>query len=133
MNSGKTATTGSKKKNLALSTVGKHTVPFARKIPYIRSLILNSVEPETIKKIYLFGSYAYGKPAKKSDIDICIIIKNSLIKSRADINLKIALNLFDNKIIPADVLVYTEKQFNSFTNPNGIENTILTKGKLLYG
>jgi len=133
MGGSKTETAKRKKKNIALSTVGKRVAPFARKIPYIRSLILNSVEPGTIKKIYLFGSYAYGKPEKKSDIDICVVINNSLIKSRADINLKIALNLFDNKIIPADILVYTEKQFNSFTNPNGIENTIITKGKVLYG
>jgi len=25
------------------------------------------------KKIYLFGSYAYGQPDKGSDIDLCII------------------------------------------------------------
>jgi predicted nucleotidyltransferase len=131
MVSGKTATAG-RKKNITLSTAGKRAAPFAGKIPFIRSLILNSVEPGTIKKIYLFGSYAYGKPMKKSDIDLCVIIKNSLVKSRADINLKIALNLFDNKIIPADILVYTEKQFNSFTNPNGVENTILSRGKLIY-
>lgn len=132
MVSGKTAV-AERKKRVTPSTAEKRASPFAGKIPYIRSLILNSVEPDTIEKIYLFGSYAYGKPEKKSDIDICVIIKNSLIESRADINQKIALNLFDNKIIPADILVYTEKQFNNFTNPNGIENTIITKGKLLYG
>jgi len=106
--------------------------PFADKIPFIRSLILDSVKPGTIKKIYLFGSYAYGKPTKKSDIDLCVIIGNRLVRSRTDINLKIALSLFDNKIIPADVLVYTEKQFYNISNPNGVENTIINKGKLLY-
>ena len=44
-----------------------------------------------------------------------------------------ALRLYDNDIIPADILVYKEKQFYNIKNPNGIENTILTKGKLLYG
>jgi hypothetical protein len=53
--------------------------PFADKIPFIRSLILNSVKPGTIKKIYLFGSYAYGRPTQKSDIDICVVIRNNLI------------------------------------------------------
>jgi predicted nucleotidyltransferase len=106
--------------------------PFAGKIPFIRSLILDSVKPGTIKKIYLFGSYAYGKPTKKSDIDLCVIIGNKLVRSRTDINLKIALSLFDNKIIPADVLVYTEKQFYETKNPNGIKNTIMTRGNILY-
>jgi len=109
------------------------TPPFADKIPLIRSLILDSVKPGTIKKIYLFGSYAYGRPTPKSDIDLCVIIRNNLIRSRTNINLKIALSLYDNDIIPADVLVYTEKVFYDITNPKGIENTILTKGKILYG
>jgi len=104
--------------------------PFAGKIPFIRSLILNSVKPGTIKKIYLFGSYAYGRPTKNSDIDLCIVIRNNLSEMKA--YMKIALSLFDNDIIPADILVYKEKQFYNIKNPKGIENTILTKGKILY-
>jgi len=107
--------------------------PFADKIPLIRSLVLDSVKPGTIKKIYLFGSYAYGRPSQKSDIDLCVIIRNNLIRSRTNINLKIALSLYDNGIIPADVLVYTEKVFYDISNPNSVENTIITKGKILYG
>jgi len=37
-----------------------------------------------------------------------------------------------NDIIPAEVLVYNEKIFYDITNPNGIENTIINKGKILY-
>ena len=104
--------------------------PFADKIPFIRSLILDSVKPGTIKKIYLFGSYAYGRPTPKSDIDLCVIIRNNL--NRSDVSLKIARRLYDNKIIPVDLLVYKEKIFYDITNPNGVENTIINKGKLLY-
>jgi predicted nucleotidyltransferase len=126
-------TAARKKNRLKAPTARKRAAPpFADKIPFIRSLILDSVEPGTIKKIYLFGSYAYGKPTKKSDIDLCVIIGNSLLESRTDINLKIALSLFDNKIIPADVLVYTENQFYEIKNPNGIKNTIRTRGNILY-
>ena len=129
----KTASVVRKKNTPKAPMVKKRaTPPFADKIPLIRSLILDSVKPGTIKKIYLFGSYAYGKPTKKSDIDLCVIIGNKLVRSRTDINLKIALSLFDNKIIPADVLVYTEKQFHEIKNPNGIKNTIRTKGNILY-
>ena len=121
-----------KKTSKAPSARKRAAPPFADKIPFIRSLILDSVKPGTIKKIYLFGSYAYGKPTKKSDIDLCVVIGNKLIRSRMNINLKIALSLFDNKIIPADVLVYTEKQFYDIKNPNGIKNTIIHKGNILY-
>ena len=126
--------TAARKKNISKApTVKKHAAPpFADKIPFIRSLILDSVKPGTVKKIYLFGSYAYGKPTKKSDIDLCVVIGNNFIESKTDINLKIALSLFDHEIIPADVLVYTEKQFYEIKNPNGIKNTIRTKGNILY-
>ena len=129
----KIATAARKKKTPKTPAARRRSAPpFADKIPFIRSLILDSVKPGTIKKIYLFGSYAYGKPTKKSDIDLCVIIGNKLVRSRTNINLKIALSLFDNKIIPADVLVYTEKEFYDITNPNSVENTIINKGNLLY-
>jgi len=131
MLSNNTASIARKKNSLKPSAVRKHaTPPFADKIPLIRSLILNSVKPGTIKKIYLFGSYAYGKPTPKSDIDLCVVIRNNLDKS--NVSLKIARSLYHNGIIPVDLMVYKEKIFYDITNPKGIENTILTKGKILY-
>jgi predicted nucleotidyltransferase len=124
--------TAVRKKNTPKAPTAKKRAspPFADKIPFIRSLILDSVKPGTIKKIYLFGSYAYGKPTKKSDIDICVVIGNNL--DRLETYQKIAMSLFDNDIVPADILVYREKFFYDIQNPNGIKNTILTKGEILY-
>jgi hypothetical protein len=56
------------------------------------------VDKKAIKKIILFGSYAYGKPHKHSDIAICVIVPNSR-KSRS-VYLKLAMALFENKIMP---------------------------------
>jgi len=36
-----------------------------------------------------------------------------------------------NAIIPANIIVYQEKVFYE-KNPNDIENTILTKGRILF-
>jgi len=128
----KTAPVTRKKNILKPPATRKRAAPlFAEKIPFIRSLILDSVKPGSIKKIYLFGSYAYGKPTKKSDIDLCVIIGNRLHDSRA--YLKIAMNLFNNDIIPVDLMVYRERQFYDIKNPNGIKNTIINNGILLYG
>jgi len=122
----------SKKNILKSPAARKHTAPpFAEKIPFIRSLILDSVKLGTIKKIYLFGSYAYGKPTKKSDIDLCVVIRDRL--NRSNVSLKIARSLFDNDIVPVDLMVYREKLFFDNTNPHSIENTIINKGILLYG
>ena len=68
---------------------------FTDKIPLISSVILNSVDKADIRKIYLFGSYAYGKLKKSSDIDICVVIRDA---DRPSAYLKIAMNLTDNHI-----------------------------------
>ncbi|MDR0289921.1 MAG: nucleotidyltransferase domain-containing protein [Treponema sp.] len=127
------------KKNIPkLAMVGKQTVgrkrdtaPFTDKIPFIRSLLLDSVKPGVIKKIYLFGSYAYGKPTKNSDIDLCVVINNKYNRSAQ--YMKMALSLSHNDICPVDLLVYKENQFYPITNPNGVKNTIISEGKVLYG
>ena len=113
------------------ATARSTNAPFYNKIPFIRSLILDSVKPGVIKKIYLFGSYAYGKPTKNSDIDLCVIINNKFNDTTQ--YMKMALSLSHNDICPADLLVYKENQFFPITNPNGVKNTILTEGKVLYG
>ena len=105
--------------------------PFSNKIDFIKSLILDSVNKEVIKKVYLFGSYAYGEPSEDSDIDLCVVIGNEY--KRSDIYLNIAMNLFENKIIPCDLLVYNEKHFVGAESGRGIENAIMNRGVLLYG
>jgi predicted nucleotidyltransferase len=100
-------------------------------IQHIKSLILNSVEVGIIKRIYLFGSYAYGEPDENSDIDLCVVIGNNFDEHK--IYMKAAKALCTNDIVPCDLLVYTESGLFNFKNPKGIENTIITKGKILYG
>lgn len=98
----KTVETAQENKNLKpLASRRKSSAPFADKIPFIRSLILDSVKQGVIKKIYLFGSYAYGKPTKKSDIDLCVVIRNNLNDTK--VYMKIARSLFLNDIIPAGI------------------------------
>jgi predicted nucleotidyltransferase len=100
-------------------------------IQHIKSLILNSVEAGIIKRIYLFGSYAYGEPDENSDIDLCVVIENGIDEHK--IYMKAAKALCTNHITLFDLLVYTEKGLFNFKNPKGVENTIITKGKILYG
>jgi predicted nucleotidyltransferase len=105
-------------------------LPFADKIPFIRSLILNTINNEIIEKIYLFGSYAYGQPSKKSDIDICIVVNNN--QKRFRISGEINSILHDYNIVPADILVFRNMDFYYSNNEQGIQNTIMQKGIILY-
>ncbi|RLA73613.1 MAG: hypothetical protein DRG11_07495 [Epsilonproteobacteria bacterium] len=43
------------------------------KIKQIGQTIVDKID---IRKVILFGSYAYGKPTENSDLDICIVKKN---------------------------------------------------------
>jgi predicted nucleotidyltransferase len=117
------AKTGSQRKAL------KET--FEERIQIIMDTILENVDKRCLKKIYLFGSHAYGRPNKDSDIDICIVFTDDTDDNEA--YMKIAKPLYHKKIIPLDILVYHEYEFNLKKMKKGIVNTIITKGRLLYG
>jgi predicted nucleotidyltransferase len=81
--------------------------------------------------VSLFGSFVYGKPNKNSDIDLCVVISNNHSFDKAYRNM--AVTLFDNGFIPMDLLIYKEKYFKKYIlAENSIENTIHTKGKIIY-
>lgn len=79
----------------------------------------NNVDPKIIKnmaefirknfnpqKIILFGSYAYGKPDRKSDVDLFIIMDT-------DISLRKQASLIRSELtssIPIDIIVRTPQQ-----------------------
>ena len=114
--------------NTSLNRKKQPAAKFAGKIPLICSIILGSVDRADIRKIYLFGSYAHGKP--KNSSDICVVIRDTA--DRPAVYLKIAMNLTDNSIAPCDLVVSRESDFYGSENPNGIEHTIIEEGKLLY-
>ena len=104
---------------------------YKEKIDLVRSLIIESVDKEILKKVYLFGSYACGEPDGQSDLDLCVVISDN--SKRLDAYMDIAKALNRNDIILYDLLVYNEKYFFGAKNPNGVEHTIMETGKLLYG
>jgi len=58
------------------------------------------------QKIILFGSYAYGKPDRKSDVDLFIIMDT-------DISLRKQASLIRSELtssIPIDIIVRTPRQ-----------------------
>lgn len=97
-----------------------------KEIKKITDQIVKRYKPE---KIILFGSYAWGKPTKDSDVDLFIIKKTDK---------KFGSRLFDvakviNSEMGTDALVYTPKEWE-----DGLEKKyyffkeINNKGKLIY-
>lgn len=98
-----------------------------RKIQAIADRIAAEYKPE---KIILFGSYAWGKPHKDSDLDFFIIKKTSdpMLKRMVDVD-----RLFLRRDFAMDFLVYTPEQIKRRKKmEDAFVINILNKGKLLY-
>jgi predicted nucleotidyltransferase len=106
-------------------------IPFEELLKIITDSILESINRFHIRKIYLFGSHAYGKPTKYSDIDICVVLSNRINKSKAYFDISKGLN--NKKIVSLDILVYNEREFIERKERSGIVKTIYTNGRALYG
>ena len=85
------------------------------------------------RKIFLFGSYAYGEPSSDSDLDICVI---TILgdKRKIDIIRDIRRELNPHFQNPMDILLYEENEFNERAIlKNTLEYKILNHGILING
>jgi len=105
-------------------------LPFAEKLPFILTLMLNNQFKENIQKIYLFGSYAYGNPNEDSDIDFCVIIDDG--KPWLEVTKSITMKFWDEKIGSSDILVCNADLFYERINIQSIEKIVITYGILIY-
>ena len=84
---------------------------------------------EGVSQVYLFGSHAYGVPDDGSDIDLLVVIDDSL-----DV-VKIAFTIqkgLANRVIPLDVLVNRISEFNNASEGTTLQSHIQKEGVLLY-
>ncbi len=80
-------------------------------IEAVKSRLINAYNPEVI---YLFGSYAWGKPDEQSDLDLLVIVKSSDEKSYKR-PVKGIRSLRGMKV-PKDIIVYTIKEFKELSS-----------------
>ena len=98
------------------------------RISIIKDSILKNVPA---KYIYLYGSYAYGNPTEKSDLDIYLVTPDDIVNT-LEIYSKIMVDLSLKKIFFVDLLLNRESVFNKRKMENILEETIFQKGKLIY-
>jgi len=85
--------------------------------------------PDT-EKIYLFGSYAYGKPSGESDLDLMVITDKEIDDAILSVT-EIRYNTW-GKVGVFDMLVYSEKVFNDRKEKYHLENKVFNEGKIIY-
>jgi predicted nucleotidyltransferase len=100
----------------------------AEKLNNIKESILKFVPA---RRIYLFGSYAYGVPTEESDIDIYVITPDDA-GSFSELYGKIYGDIANKKIYFIDLLFSRESVFNKRRLEHIFEETIYQKGKIIY-
>ena len=105
----------------------------SRKIDEICNIILRTATKGIAHKIYLLGSYAYGEPNERSDVDILTIIEDNTRQFKEYAKMKMELE--NENIDYCDLIISRKSEFyNSVKeNHNSIEYLISTQGEVLYG
>jgi len=85
---------------------------------------------DDVLQIYLFGSCACGKPHERSDIDLMIIIEDTLHTIKKSMALRKKLRGY--RTMPLDMLVNRISDFEKSQAFPSIQKTIKEQGLLLY-
>lgn len=82
-------------------------------------------------KVYLFGSYAWGKPTKNSDLDFLIVVSKSTTPSyKRPVK---GYHALWGMTVPKDILVFTKKEFEELSEDvTTLCYKIKHEGKVLY-
>ena len=92
---------------------------------FVQELVLK-FNPE---KVILFGSFAYSKPSKSSDVDLLVIMKTNLRPIEQEVAIRKAIS----RNFPLDLIVFTPSQLREREKMGDFFiKTILEKGKILY-
>lgn len=94
----------------------------------VRQLILE-FQPE---EIILFGSHAWGRPHRDSDLDIMVIVSDSdLSPAKRAARAHYALRGIS---FPIDILVKTRSEFEKWIPvKSSLERQVAERGRVLYG
>ena len=96
----------------------------------IKQGVLDTVPAEAI---YLFGSYAYGTPREDSDLDIYVVIPDSVEMRPLDAIVEITGRIHRQVSRPVDVLANRSSLFNRRKQGPTLQRVIAQKGVQLYG
>jgi len=98
----------------------------------LKELIVDTI-PGWVEQIYLFGSYAYGTPHKDSDLDLYVVLKDTVPLRDIDVGLRIEIAIARKKSMPSDLIVKKKTDFKKRLDDVTLEQKIVKDGILIYG
>ena len=96
--------------------------------PIVKNIV-DQLKPYKPERIILFGSYAYGRPSKNSDIDLLVIKRTP--DSFHDRQVKARMLLRTTNAI--DIFVFTPEEFEKAKRNNPFIKEVDQTGKVVYG
>ena len=96
----------------------------------LKKIIAESVP---VERNTLFGSFASAMPNANSDLDMYVIMPESVDMREIDAMRLIHRAIRDKKTMPVDIVVSKENKFNSRKAAPTIERTIAQEGVVVYG
>lgn len=98
-----------------------------RQIQWAVNQLVEALHPE---KIILFGSYAYGKPNRNSDVDMLVIMES---EKRWTVRTADAYRAVHGKTFPMDLIVRTPQEMATrLAIGDPFIKEIMERGKILY-
>ncbi|WP_243347753.1 nucleotidyltransferase domain-containing protein [Parabacteroides sp. FAFU027] len=92
--------------------------------------IVKRLLPLNPSKIILFGSYAYGTPTSDSDLDICVVKKQILSKTKEKREIREKLKDIE---VAKDILIPSEEEYEFYRKQYGsVFMDIDMKGRVLW-
>ncbi|HOG64662.1 MAG TPA: nucleotidyltransferase domain-containing protein [Spirochaetota bacterium] len=83
------------------------------------------------RQIYLYGSRVWGDPSEWSDLDILVVVEESVLDM--DDRMRIGLSALSGSGLDVDILVLTSAEVQARrTYPSTLTYRILHEGKKLY-
>ena len=104
---------------------------YSKKILKLKKIIQTIAENYKPESIYIFGSYAWGKPTKDSDLDLFIIKETDEWFFKRPTTVR--KPLFSDYPMAMDIFVLNNKEIKtSLKRGNIFLNKILSQGKKVY-
>lgn len=104
----------------------------------VTSRIVERLQDFSITRIILFGSLAEGSTGSDSDLDLAIIVSSpdrfSSYDKRLEMKSRFRAAIRDiNRMIPIDILLYTESEFTELLTDGGfLAEEVQAKGETIY-
>ena len=96
----------------------------------LKELIVNAIP---VEQIYLFGSHAYGKPHRDSDLDLYVVLKDDVPMRDLDAGLQIRMAIARKKSMPVDIIAKKKKDFMNRLDDITLERKVNRDGIRIYG